>query len=396
MGTGFERVFGGATIYPSEISYSAIALDADTQLYWPLDAIVDVPLVTRIMDVDAATADLKLAMPNATQVSPGETVLFNNVGAEQFEVTNVNGTQLIVLTPGTAWQLYLKNNGTDSGTWFALQYGAAISQANASELAGAGLIAVGLQLIAAMPVTLLNSDYSLGPNDQANSIVWDNTGPGTLILDDPITVKNGWFVGIVNGGGGTLTVESLGTFTIDGLSSKAFPPGASALLLTDGTNYYTLGFNAGASGNFDYTVINVPGSGNYVLSGSELNRIGYRFTGLLTGNRDVIVPAVAQEYWVNNETTGSYDLTITTLSGTGIVVAANQRRILYCDGTNVVDADNTNFSTPLAVNQGGTGSTTANGALANLGGTSTGIALFKAASQAAARAALGAFSGGTF
>jgi hypothetical protein len=71
---------------------------------------------------------------------------------------------------------------------------------------------------------------------------------------------------------------------------------------------------------------------------------------------------------------------------------------LYCDGTNVVAADTGGISTPIAISDGGTGATTAGNALINLGGTATGIAIFTAASQAAAQVAIGLdpISGGTY
>jgi hypothetical protein len=74
---------------------------------------------------------------------------------------------------------------------------------------------------------------------------------------------------------------------------------------------------------------------------------------------------------------------------------------LYSDGTNVLDADTAGVSYPIAVNQGGTGATTAGSALINLGGTSVGISLFTAVDQAAAWGALGVaqagnVNGGTF
>jgi hypothetical protein len=58
-------------------------------------------------------------------------------------------------------------------------------------------------------------------------------------------------------------------------------------------------------------------------------------------------------------------------------------------------------SFPITIAQGGTNATTASGARINLGGTSTGIALFTAVDQAAAWAALGVaqagnINGGTF
>jgi hypothetical protein len=170
----------------------------------------------------------------------------------------------------------------------------------------------------------------------------------------------------------------------------SFQPGESAIIASDGTGFYTIGFGQSATFAFDYTVIDVPGTGNYTLVGSELNRVAYRFTGILTGNRTIIVPATVQQYWVDNQTTGAYVFTVKTSSGLGVILASGERAILYSDGTDVLDADTASVSYPIAVNQGGTGATTAGAALINLGGTSIGIGVFEAVDQAAAWAVLGA------
>jgi hypothetical protein len=121
----------------------------------------------------------------------------------------------------------------------------------------------------------------------------------------------------------------------------------------------------------------------------------------LTGNRNIIIPNTVQQYWIDNATTGAYLFTVKTAAGTGLVISTNQRGIYYCNGTDLIDADTTTFSYPIPIYQGGTGATTAGGALINLGGTSTGIALFTSVDQAAAWAALGVapagvVDGGTF
>jgi hypothetical protein len=75
------------------------------------------------------------------------------------------------------------------------------------------------------------------------------------------------------------------------------------------------------------------------------------------------------------------------------VVPAGQAYILYCNGTNVVQGQTSSgVTTPISIADGGTGATTASGARINLGGTSTGIAVFTSASAAAARTAIGAVS----
>jgi hypothetical protein len=230
---------------------------------------------------------------------------------------------------------------------------------------------------------------------------WTGAG-GTLTLPDAATVSNNWFMYLRNSGSGAIAATPPGIITINGSATLSFQPGDSAIIASDGTNFYTIGFGQSAVFAFDYTVINVPGTGTYTLTGSELNRIAYRFTGALTGNRVIVVPATVQQYWVDNQTTGAYTLTITP-SGGGVSVGVTQgsRAILYCDGTDVLNANTAGLSLPLAVNQGGTGATTASGARINLGGTSTGIALFTAVDQAAAWAALGVAPagvvvGGTF
>jgi len=214
-------------------------------------------------------------------------------------------------------------------------------------------------------------------------------------------VGNNWFMYLRNSGGGQVVLTPSGINTIDGLATKNYQPTESSVIISDGTNFYTLGFGQASVFVFDYTVIAIAGTGTYTLTGSELNRIVYKFTGILTGNRTVIVPATVQQYWIDNSTTGAYTLTVRTSAGTGVAVAQGSRGIYYCDGTDVVDADTTTASFPITVAQGGTGATTAGGALINLGGTAVGIPIFEAANQQAAWTALGVapagvVNGGTY
>lgn len=397
----YTDVFGGANIYPSEISYSALTLTADVYLSWPEETSTNQNLATRIMDISAASAGRSIYLPDADKTGTGNTILFNNTGAQTITVRNAAGTQVVTVGSGELWQVYLTNNTTAAGTWQALQYGAAVSQANASSLAGTGIVAVGTLLSQSVPVTTFNTNYTAGFTDRAKMFKWTGAG-GTFTLPDPINVGNNWFVYLRNSGSGAIVADPPGSVTIDGLLSLSFQPDESAIIVSDGANYNTIGFGQSALFAFDYTVISIPGTGTYTLTGSELNRVAYRFTGALTGNRTVIVPATVQQYWVDNQTTGAYTLTIAPSGGgTGFNVAQGQRVILYCDGTDVLNASTQGISVPLTIAEGGTNATTASGARINLGGTATGIALFTAADQAAAWAALGVaqagnINGGTF
>lgn len=391
----YTDVFGGANIYPSEISYSSITLTADVHLSWPEETSASDNLATRIIDVTANSGPLSIFLPAADKTGTGNTILFNNRGANTFIVKDYTGTQVVSVAAGTLWQVYLSNNSTEAGVWRSLQYGATTSQANASSLAGTGIVAVGTLLSQSVPVTTFSSNYAAGLQDRAKMFNWTAAG-GTLTLPDATTIGDNWFIYLRNSGTGAIVADPPGLIKIDGLTSLSFQPGESAIIVSDGANFYTIGFGQSALFAFDYTVIDVAGSGDYTLTGSELNRVAYRFTGALTGNRNVIVPATVQQYWVDNQTTGAYTFTIKPYGGgASIIIAQGARFILYCDGTDVLQANTGGVSLPLGINQGGTGATTASGARINLGGTSTGIAVFTAADSAAAVAGLGAGATGT-
>jgi hypothetical protein len=396
----YVDVFGGANIYPSEISYSALTLTADVYLSWPEETSANSDLATKIMDV-TANAGLSIYLPDANKTGTGNTILFNNRGANTFTVRNAAGVQVVTVASGELWQVYLADNTTVAGVWRSLQYGASVSQANASALAGTGIVAVGTLLSQSVPITSFNTNYTAGVNDRAKMYNWTSAG-GTFTLPDPAVVGDNWFVYLRNSGSGAIVADPPGLITIDGSSSLSFQPAESAIIVSDGTNFYTIGFGQSATFAFDYTVINVPGTGTYTLVGSELNRVAYRFTGALTGNRTIVIPATVQQYWVDNQTSGAYTFTISPSGGgASFNVGQGERVILYCDGTDVLNATTQGISVPLTISEGGTNATTAGAALINLGGTSTGIALFTAVDQAAAWAALGpapsgVVDGGTF
>lgn len=396
--TVYTDVFGGANIYPSEISYSHLSLTADVHLNWPEETSAATNYATRIIDVNASGGTHKIYLPDAMEAGTGETILFNNVSATTFNVVDYDGVQVLSATPGTVWQIYLIDNTTEAGEWESFQYGASISAANAASLAGTGIVAIGTLLSQSCPITTFNTTYTAGVNDRAKMYVWKGAA-GTLNLPDPTVVGNNWFMLLNNAGSGQVTVDPPGSSKIDGASIKNYQPGDASIIVSDGQNFYTVGFGQNAVFAFDYTVIDVSGDQDYVLAGSELNRIVYKFVGTLTDNIKVIVPDTIQQYWVDNETDGSYTLEVSTELGTGILVAQAARAILYCDGTNVLGAETAGVSFPIAINQGGTSATTASAARINLGGTSVGIALFTASSQAAAWSALGnvpIVGGGTF
>lgn len=394
----YQDVFGGANIYPSEISYSTQNLSADVTLSWPEETSTNINLATRIIDVTQTGAGFSIIVPDAQKSGTGNTILFNNIGSHTFLVKNAGGIQLGSIAAGEVYQLYLTDNSTTNGTWVFLQYGATTSTANAASLAGTGIVAIGTVLSQSVPVTTFNTNFTSGVDDRAKMFNYTGAG-GTYTLPDPITGGDNWFVYLRNSGSGAITATPPGAVTIDGAANLPFQPGESAIIVTDGTNFFTIGFGQSATFAFDYTTINIAGTGDFTLSGTELNRVAYKFTGALTGARNVIIPATVQQYWIDNSTTGSYVLTVKVSGQTGVTIGQNTRGIFYCDGTDLVDADTSTVSFPISIAQGGTGANTAGGALINLGGGSTGISVFQSSTQTDAWTAIGypnQFNGGTF
>lgn len=396
MTSSYTEVFGGTNIYPADVSYLGFDLTtSDIVLAWPVETnapntLADYPLA-RIMDVNCTGSSRNVYMPAANEASVGEVALFNNIGTTTFTVVNSVGGVICTVLPGTLWQVYMTGNTTAAGVWVAYQFGSATSSANAAALAGFGLKAITTTLNQAIVVLQLNSNYTAGVGDRAHMINWTGAS-GTLSLTGASTLGADWFVYVRNNGSSALTVDPNGTETINSGSTLVMNPGDSAMIICDGSSFYTVGLGKSAVFTFDYTQINVAGSGNYTLSGFELNRIAYDLIGLLTGNRNVIVPATVQQYWINNNTTGAFNLTVKTASGSGVVVPQGGAAILYCNGTNVVNAQTLNVALPVPIADGGTGATTAGGALINLGGTSVGTSVFTAADSAAARTAIDTFS----
>lgn len=92
-------------------------------------------------------------------------------------------------------------------------------------------------------------------------------------------------------------------------------------------------------------------------------------TGTLTATQNVICPAKSKLYFFKNSTTGGFAVTLKTSAGTGISVPNGRAMVLYCNGTDVIDAasyfSSLTLGSALAVTSGGTGLTsfTANGVM---------------------------------
>lgn len=143
------------------------------------------------------------------------------------------------------------------------------------------------------------------------------------------------------------------------------------------------------------TTINVAGSGDYTLSTAngaddESRHSILVLTGLLTGNRNVIVPTSPKNYVVINQTTGAFTLTLKQAAGSGVVITRDGPNLVVCTSTTTQDSIG---ATPYT--KGFLAATSTTPALTALGATSVGAALFVAADTSAARSAIGATTVGS-
>ena len=389
----YTSVFGGTTIYPSDVSYLSIALAANVELEWPLESSGTAAPAARIIDVTPAADAYVITMPDATQTGAGQTILFNNLngGSYSFTINDNAGSQIAVVAPGEQWQVYLAGTATAAGTWRVFQYGASTATVQSATLAGNGIIAEGVELAQATPVTLFNTNLTLTTASRAAAYVWNSTGSGTLSLPAAASAGSGYFFMVRNAGGGDLTIDPNGVELINDSSTVVLQPGDSAMVITNNAGWYTVGLGKQAIFAFDFIAIPITG-GTLTLSSSQLNRIAYKFTGTLTSNATIVVPTTVQQYWIHNATTGSFTLSVKAgPTGTPITVNQNYKGIYYCDSTNIVLAsDPVTIGIPVDIPSGGTGATTAGAARLNLGITTFADAIVTATTASSVRSTLGA------
>jgi hypothetical protein len=374
--TTYTNPFTGQTISPSQVSFEAISLTANLQLEWPING-NDATPASAIIDVTATSSGTAtgwlLELPPATQVSVGQTIIVRNTGANTFTVTDYSGNTIIAVTSGIAQFIFLTNNSTVNGVWESVVFGAGTSSANASALAGYGLLATGLTLNQAYNLTTYYSNAVLSATNRAQFNVWGG-GVGSFTLPSAVAVGNNWFTIIRNNGSGVLTITPVGTDTIDGNVNQQLQLTESLVIVSDGvTGYNTYAY--GRSNTFAFTQLSqVVTGGTLTLTAAQGANIIQEYSGALVSNQIVVVPSTVQIYSMQNTTSGSYNLTFKTavVGGTTVNVNQNQTALLICDGTNVYSAtSSTSNPTSVVLNPGSVASPT----LSFLGNTTTGLYL---------------------
>ena len=333
----YNSPFTGNVIQPTDVSYRAITLSANTQLEWPINGNATDDFAARIMQVTATTTSLSLYMPPANQSSVGNDALIRNVGANTFTVKDYAGTNTIIsIAAGESKYVYITANPTTTGTWGNISFGTGTSSADASTLAGYGLVASGLTLNQSHPAQTLVTAGTFATTDRAQTSVWTG-GAGTYNLPSASTIGNNWFTLFKNSGTGSMVISA--SDNIDGAATKTFGPNESAFIVSTGVTYLTVGY--GVSNQFFYTsLVKAVVTGTYTLTSSEAANTIQTYTGTLTGNVTVVYPPVVNLYVIKNSVVaGGFTLTVGTGVGTSVVIPSGQQVTLACDGTNFFNAN---------------------------------------------------------
>lgn len=139
---------------------------------------------------------------------------------------------------GTTGQALL-SGGTGVPTWGTLGLGAGGTGGTTQISALQSLGAIGAQTVAK------SAAYTVVVGDRGDVLLC--TGTWSLTLTAASTLANGFSFGVVNVGTGTITIDPNASETVDGALTKAIAPGQSAILITDGAGWRTVGLSGGGA-----------------------------------------------------------------------------------------------------------------------------------------------------
>ncbi len=328
---------GGDPINPIIFTYSAISMTGNISLVWPLNTQDATYTATDWIDI-TASGTFTVTMPPANEAGTGNETVFYNYGSNTITVNNSIGGGITTIASGETKRIWITDNSTVAGTWRIANIGSGTTSADASMLAGYGLIADAGKLDQSMVPTSYTMNATLDATSRAGLAVWTG-GTGTFTLTSPVTLGSNWFIGVKNAGTGTLTIDGNGA-TIDGSSTVSVNVNEGFTIVSNGALFYTIGrLTPTTSG---YTLLNksVTGSTDITLNASEAVYNIINYTGTLGASFNVIVPDAVNEWIMSNSSTGStYTLTIKTALGTGVTLSQSSTRQIYSDGSDTHFSD---------------------------------------------------------
>lgn len=345
----YSDPFGIQQSTPLSRTLRRIELRQNMQLNWP-EGYYGPDYIASINEIVSTQQNLALIMPSAIAANEGTGMLVVNSGPHRIVIQNAMYTQITDLEPGQTKYLYCIDNTTKGGEWRVTSFGNTTSTADAVALAGPGTAVVAGRIAAAYPVSVTANSTTIEGTDRAKLFVV-NAGSATLTLP-PYTIGNDFFIGVKNGGSGSVTVVAPAG-TIDGYEELVLAPNESAWVCCSGTPaWHTVGFGRSTEFQFTKLVKDISAGGVITLTSAEASNKLMQFIGAPAENVIVIVPSVVGIYYVQDSFSGPFTLTMKTSEGSGVALSPTDRAILYCDGVNVTSAQSAAVGTNVSVIDG--------------------------------------------
>jgi len=338
----YTSPFTGTVVTPTDVSYLALPFSVSQTLYWPSTVNGSQPPAARIIDCVASTDGLTIALPQADQGTLGADILFRNLGAHEFIITNFIGGASVTVPIGISKYFYLVDNTSAAGSWNNVTFAAGTSFADAATLAGYGLTTVNGKLATTQNPVDITTSPVINDDSRAATFVW-NAGAGNFTLPIIQDLSPGWYIGFRNNGTGTLSITPTSPNFINGQTSINTNPGDSGFIFLDAaqTGFITVGLanpNALTFTAATYDVDSIPGTTFSLVNFAPIIQTYIAQSGTRTQNLAVTLPAITQIYVLANNTNQSgYNITFQN-EGTSqqpLVLSSGQIVTVLSDGTNL-------------------------------------------------------------
>lgn len=334
--------FTSTVITPTDVSYLALPFSANTSLFWPSTVSGTQTPAARIIDCVASTSGLIIKLPEGDQGTLGADILFRNLGAFAFTITDFSGGNSVSVPVGISKYFYLVNNSTTAGTWNNVTFAAGTSYADAASLAGAGLTTVSGKLASTQNILDTTTTPTINDASRAATFVW-NAGAGTFTLPPASSLSTGWFIGFRNNGTGTLALNPTSPNLINNQTSININPGDSGFIMLSNTDsgFITVGLanpNVTSFTAATYDVDSLPGTTFSLVNYAPIIQTYVAQSGTRTATLAVTLPAITQLYVIANNTNQTgYNITFKNQgsSQASFVLSAGEVVTLLSDGTNL-------------------------------------------------------------
>jgi len=303
------------------------------QFYWPSQSRGQAEILPGYLRIVSSVASSSIVLPDGTKGSVGYGFRVANLSTNNVSVYLANMTLIITLIPGQNYIVTLTDDTTYPGAWDYTIIGTVVSSYDAYGLSGYGLTAVSNQINSAHIIVDFSVDKTIGASDRATVMRWTG-GAGVLTLVDMSYSGDGFYALVRNDGTGNLSITPDVGVTLDGSgSSLSLSPSESILINNNTTEWSTLYYNAAASNLFDALSIACSASGTQVLTSTELAAELQDMTGVLTGDLDIEYASAVGLWFITNNTTGAFDLTVkATNIDTGVIIPAGSSYVVKSDG----------------------------------------------------------------